>query len=175
MLAHLKRSFPNVTDVHLPVGGVCRYHLHVQMKKTREGQPKNVILGAFGGHYDLKQVVVVDEDVDVHDPAEVEWAVATRFQADRDLVVVAGAQGSPLDPSTTIGFADNTPPPEQQGISAKMGLDATKPLTSGSHVFTRVRIPGERDVDLDAALAATGQAALDGTSLAQLETTKETS
>ena len=170
LLAHLKRSFPNVVDVHLPVGGVCRYHLHVQMKKTREGQPKNVILGAFGGHYDLKQVVVVDDDVDVHDPAEVEWAVATRFQADRDLVVVAGAQGSPLDPSTTIGFPGNTPPPSQQGISAKMGLDATKPLASEGHVFTRVRIPGERDVDLDAVVAATGLPALRATSLAQTET-----
>ncbi|MGH6609656.1 MAG: UbiD family decarboxylase, partial [Burkholderiaceae bacterium] len=165
LLAHLQRSFPNVTDVHLPVGGVCRYHLHVQMKKTREGQPKNVIMGAFGGHYDLKQVVVVDEDVDIHDPAEVEWAVATRFQADRDLVLVSGAQGSALDPSTTVGFKDNKPPPHQQGISAKMGLDATKPLQSSEHVFTRVRIPGESEVDVAAAVVATGHAALAGTSL----------
>jgi 2,5-furandicarboxylate decarboxylase 1 len=53
LLNHLKRSFPNVTDVHLAVGGVCRYHLYVQMKKGREGEPKNVIMGAFGGHYDI--------------------------------------------------------------------------------------------------------------------------
>ena len=46
------------------------------------------MLGAFAGHYDVKHVIVVDEDVDIHNPAEVEWAVATRFQADRDLVVV---------------------------------------------------------------------------------------
>jgi 2,5-furandicarboxylate decarboxylase 1 len=52
LLAHLKRSFPNVLDVHLAPGGVCRYHLYVQMKKAREGEPKNVIMGAFGGHYD---------------------------------------------------------------------------------------------------------------------------
>src|SRR5690606_9157434 len=107
LLAHLQRSFPNVTDVHLSIGGVGRYHLFVQMKKNREGQAKNVILGAFGGHYDLKQVIVVDDDVDVHNPLEVEWAVATRFQADRDLVVVAGAQGSALDPSTTVAFDGN--------------------------------------------------------------------
>ncbi len=166
LLAHLKRSFPGVTDVHLSVGGVARYHLHVQMKKRREGEPKNVILGAFGGHYDIKQVIVVDEDVDIHDPAEVEWAVATRFQADRDLVMIAGAQGSALDPSTTVDFEDNKPPIEMQGFSAKMGLDATKPLASSSHVFTRVRIPGEREVDLDAVVAATGAAALVGTPLA---------
>ncbi len=169
LLAHLKRSFPNVIDVHLPVGGVCRYHLHVQMKKTREGQAKNVILGAFGGHYDLKQVVVVDDDVDVHDPAEVEWAVATRFQADRDLVVVAGAHGSPLDPSTTVGWPGNAPPPEEQGLGAKMGLDATRPMRSEGHVFTRVRIPGEREVDLAAVVVATGMPALQGTALASAD------
>lgn len=161
LLAHLQRSFPGVLDVHLSVGGVARYHLFVKMKKRREGEPKNVILGAFGGHYDVKHVVVVDDDVDVHNPQEVEWAIATRFQADRDLVVVTDAQGSPLDPSTTVRFAQShggKPPPHLQGLSAKMGLDATKPLESAEHVFTRVRIPGEREVDLAAAIdpAATG-------------------
>ena len=166
LLAHLQRSFPNVLDVHLSLGGVARYHLHVQMRKTREGQAKNVIMGAFGGHYDLKQVIVVDDDVDLHKPAEVEWAVATRFQADRDLVVVAGAQGSALDPSTTIAFAGNKPPLEWQGFGAKMGLDATRPLSSSEHVFTRVRIPGEDEVDLAAVIVATGPDALTGTPLA---------
>lgn len=135
ILSLLQRSFPGVRDLHLATGGVCRYHLYVQLRKTREGEPKNVILGALGAHYDIKQVVVVDEDVNVHDPEQVEWAVATRFQADRDLVVVAGALGSILDPST------------DDGISAKMGLDATKPLEYAEHVFTKVRIPGEEAVD----------------------------
>ena len=123
-------------DVHLARGGVCRYHLYVQMKKRSEGEAKNVILGAFGGHYDIKQVVVVDEDVDIHNPTEVEWAVATRFQADRDLIVVSNAQGSKLDPSS------------RDGISAKMGLDATVPLDTSEFKFTRIQVPGERDVDL---------------------------
>lgn len=165
LLAHLQRSFPNVTDVHLSVGGVGRYHLYVQMKKTREGQPKNVILGAFGSHYDVKLVVAVDDDVDVHNPVEVEWAIATRFQADRDLVIVSGAQGSPLDPSTTVPFAQShggKPPSHLQGLSAKMGLDATKPIESPEHVFTRIRIPGEREIDLARVLqtAAPSQLAL---------------
>lgn len=151
MLAHLQRSFPGVQDVHLSIGGVGRYHLHVKFDKRREGEPKNVILCAFGAHYDIKQVTVVDTDVDVHDPQQVEWAVATRFQADRDLVVIAGAQGSVLDPSTTVGKAtpDGEPPPmHMQGISAKMGLDATKPVSYHEHVFTKVRVPGEETVDL---------------------------
>lgn len=143
LLAHLQRSFPGVRDVHLSVGGTCRYHLFVQMKKQREGEPKNVIMGAFAGHYDVKHVVVVDEDVDVHDPAQVEWAVATRFQADRDLVVISNAQGSILDPSTTVAFAGEDVPPEMQGISAKMGLDATRPVQYKGHVFTKVKVPGE--------------------------------
>lgn len=135
ILSLLQRSFPAVRDVHLATGGVCRYHLYVQMRKTKEGEPKNVIMAAFGAHYDIKQVIVVDEDVDVHDPEQVEWAVATRFQADRDLLVVSGALGSILDPSAN------------EGISAKMGLDATKPLQYEGHVFTKVAIPGEQAVD----------------------------
>jgi 2,5-furandicarboxylate decarboxylase 1 len=159
LLAHLQRSHPGVKDVELSVGGVCRYHLWVQFDKKREGEAKNVILCAFGAHYDIKQVVVVDTDVDVHDPAEIEWAIATRFQADRDLVIVAGAQGSPLDPSTTVGQPDDAPP-HMQGVSAKMGLDATRPVVYPAHVFTRVRIPGQDTVDLDR-LVATSNAAFE--------------
>jgi len=153
MLAHLQRSFPGVLDVHLSVGGVGRYHLFVKFRKQREGEPKNVILGAFGAHYDIKQVIVVDDDVDVHDPQQVEWAVATRFQADRDLVVIAGAQGSVLDPSTTVAGGwcnrDDPAPVHEQGIGAKMGLDATRPVVYRGYVFTKVRIPGELELDLD--------------------------
>jgi len=152
LLSHLQRSHPGVKDVELSVGGVCRYHLWVQFDKKREGEAKNVILCAFGAHYDIKQVVVVDTDVDVHDPAEIEWAIATRFQADRDLVIVAGAQGSPLDPSTTVGQPEDAPP-HLQGISAKMGLDATRPVVYPAHVFTRVRIPGQERADVDRLIA----------------------
>ena len=95
-----------------------RFHLFVKIRKTQEGQGKNVILGAFAGSFDLKHVIVVDEDVDIHNPTDVEWAVATRFQADRDLVIVPESQGSKLDPSN------------RDGVGAKMGLDATKPLAA---------------------------------------------
>ena len=74
----------------------------------------------------------------------VQWAVATRFQADRDLVVVAETQGSSLDPST------------RNGVGAKMGLDATKPLTADEMTFTRIRVPGEDAVDLDKAVRDVG-------------------
>lgn len=136
LLAHLRRSFPNVRDVHLARGGVCRYHLYVQIAKRQEGEAKNIMMGAFAGHYDVKHVIVVDEDVDIHNPVEVEWAVATRFQADRDLVIVPESQGSKLDPST------------RDGVGAKMGLDATKPLDADEMKFKRIRVPGEEHVDL---------------------------
>lgn len=140
LLAHLQRSFPNVRDVHLARGGVCRYHLYVQIAKRWEGEAKNIMMGAFAGHYDVKHVIVVDEDVDIHNPTEVEWAVATRFQADRDLVIVQESQGSRLDPST------------RNGVGAKMGLDATKPLGADDMKFKRIRVPGEDEVDLNRAV-----------------------
>jgi 2,5-furandicarboxylate decarboxylase 1 len=143
LLAHLQRSFPNVRDVHLARGGVCRYHLYVQLAKRQEGEAKNVMLGAFAGHYDIKQVIVVDEDVDIHNPTEVEWAVATRFQADRDVLIVSNSQGSKLDPST------------HEGVGAKMGLDATKPLDAKEMKFKRIRVPGEENVDLGEVVTST--------------------
>jgi 2,5-furandicarboxylate decarboxylase 1 len=136
LLEHLQRSFPSVRDVRLTRGGTCRYHLAVKIEKASHGEPKNIIMGAFGGHYDVKHVVVVDMDVDIDDPNEIEWAIATRFQADRDLVVVSGAQGSKLDPSS------------DQGVSAKMGIDATKPLSTEPMEFKRIHVKGIENVDL---------------------------
>ena len=147
LLDHLQRSFPSVRDVRLTRGGTCRYHLAVKVDKKSQGEPKNIIMGAFGGHYDIKQVVVVDMDVNIDDQTEIEWAVATRFQVDRDLVVVSGAQGSKLDPSS-----DN-------GISAKMGLDATKPLTADAMEFKRIHVKDVEKVDLGKALQSDPKAA----------------
>jgi 2,5-furandicarboxylate decarboxylase 1 len=142
ILATLQRNFPGVQDVHLSLGGVGRYHLYVKLKKTQEGEGTNVLCGAFAAHYDIKHAVVVDTDVDIHNPAEVEWAIATRFQADRDTLIMSNSQGSKLDPSTDKGFG------------AKMGLDATIPIDAPEMKFKRIRVPGERDVDLAKVVAA---------------------
>ncbi len=147
LLEHLQRSFPSVRDVRLTRGGTCRYHLVVKSEKTSDGEPKNIIMGAFGGHYDVKQVVVVDTDVNIDDPHEIEWAIATRFQADRDLIVVSGAQGSKLDPST------------DGGISAKMGIDATRPIDAAPMAFKRIHVKGLEQVDLSRALQRDSKAA----------------
>jgi 2,5-furandicarboxylate decarboxylase 1 len=142
LLGHLRRNFPNVLDLHLSMGGVGRYVLYVKLRKQQEGEAKNVIMGAFASHYDLKHVIVVDEDVDIHDPREVEWAVVTRSQADQDLLIVPNAQGSKLDPSS------------RDGVGTKMGIDATVPLSAPAGKFTRIHVPGEESVDLAAVVDA---------------------
>jgi len=82
----------------------------------------------------------VDTDVDVHNSVEVEWAVSTRFQASKDLVLVHEAQGSKLDPST------------RNGVGSKMGLDATVPIALRDSEFKRIAIPGKDQLDLDAVI-----------------------
>ncbi|MFQ6013468.1 MAG: UbiD family decarboxylase [Thermoplasmata archaeon] len=109
------RVVPHVAGVRLTEGGSSWLHGVVAVRKQHEGDGKNAILAALSGHTSMKRVVVVDEDIDIYDDRDVEWALATRFQADRDLVVIEGAKGSSIDPS-----AGET--------TAKMGLDATKPL-----------------------------------------------
>jgi 2,5-furandicarboxylate decarboxylase 1 len=115
ILERIKLNFPNVIDVRLTSGGLGRFHLVVQMKKSQLGEAKNVIGCAFGCHYDIKQVIVVDDDINIDDPLQIEWAVATRFQADRDLVVIDRGLGSKLDPSA-----------KKHALSSKVGFDATK-------------------------------------------------
>jgi UbiD family decarboxylase len=78
-------------------------------------------MAAFTGHPSMKRVIVVDSDIDIYDDKQVEWALATRFQGDRDIVMVEGARGSTLDPSSPL--PDRT--------TAKLGLDATIPLGRG--------------------------------------------
>ncbi|GAA4322126.1 UbiD family decarboxylase [Pigmentiphaga soli] len=146
-LTSMQRVFPNVTNLHLAPGGVGRYHLYVQMRKTHEGSAKNVIFSAFSMHHDVKQVIVVDEDIDIFDPQEVEWAVATRFQADRDLIVAANCRSSRLDPTS------------RGGVGSKLGLDATKPVDAPPEQFLRIGVPGRDTVDVDAARSATAPGA----------------
>mgnify|MGYP000589715791 CR=1 FL=1 len=140
ILTSLRRNFPNVRDVHLSHGGICRYHLHVQIEPGQPGGAKNIIMGAFAAHYDIKHVTVVDTDVNIHDAEMVEWAVATRFQADRDMVMIPGSQGSKLDPST------------DGGLGCKTGFDATIPAGSEPFTFKRISVPGQEEIDLAAVL-----------------------
>jgi len=107
-------------NVSITPGGMSWLHAVVQIHKRRADDGRRAIEAAFEGHGSLKHVVVVDEDVNPFDPYDVEWAVATRFQADRDLMVFEDQPSSSLDPSASQE-------PGQKARTAKMGLDATIP------------------------------------------------
>jgi hypothetical protein len=92
------QTVPTVKNVCMPVSGNCRFHAYISIAKRTPGQAKNAICAAFAADMLLKHVVIVDEDIDVFDEEQVLWAVSNRFQADKDLVVIANAQGSELDP-----------------------------------------------------------------------------
>jgi 2,5-furandicarboxylate decarboxylase 1 len=111
----LARAIPNVTAVHVPLSGTSSFTTYVALKQSRPGEAKHVIPIVLGVDHYLKLVVVVDDDVDVFDESEVLWALATRMQADRDLVVISGSLGALLDPSA-----------DERGVTAKLGIDATR-------------------------------------------------
>ncbi|MCD6206470.1 MAG: UbiD family decarboxylase [Methanosarcinales archaeon] len=104
-------------NVVLTDGGCCYFNSVVQIEKRTEGDPKNAILAAFAAHPSLKNVVVVDPDINIYDPSDVEFAIATRVLGDRDLLVVTNVRGSSLDP---ISAPD--------GTTTKVGVDATMPI-----------------------------------------------
>jgi 2,5-furandicarboxylate decarboxylase 1 len=106
--------------VSITLGGMSWLHAVVQIAKHSPDDGRRAAVAAFQGHGSLKHVVVVDEDVDPFDAAAVEWAIATRFQADRDLLIWPDEPSSSLDPSARLV-------PGRKARSAKMGLDATIP------------------------------------------------
>jgi 2,5-furandicarboxylate decarboxylase 1 len=113
----LSRVIPNVTGVHVPLSGTSSFTAYVAIKQGRPGEAKHVIPIVLGVDHYLKLVIVVDDDVDVLDESDVLWAVATRMQADRDLVTISGSLGALLDPSA-----------DERGMTAKLGIDATRPF-----------------------------------------------
>ncbi len=126
------------TGAYVTPGGMSWLHAVVQIDKQDEEDGRRAIQAAFRGHTSLKHVVVVDKDVNLYDTADVEWAIATRFQADRDLVVLTDQPGSSLDPS-------GVQIPGEKSRTAKMGLDATAPLGDARGDYEPVTY---RDVDL---------------------------
>jgi len=117
-------AVPEVHGARLTEGGCCWLHGVVSITKQKEGDGVNAIMAALGAHPSMKMVTVVDNDVDIFDDQEVEWAVATRFQGHKGLVVIENARGSSLDPS-----AEET--------TTKVGIDATKPV--GGEGFDKVK------------------------------------
>ena len=114
----LRTAGIQVKDINVTLGGCAFWHAVISIKK-QPGEAKNALLAALSV-MDLKHVVVVDDDIDVHDPMDVEWAIATRVQGDKDVIVIPNARAKPLDPSL----------PQGAGVvptGAKIGIDATIP------------------------------------------------
>ena len=117
--AALKAAGIQVKDINVTLGGIGAWHVVISIKKSA-GEGKNAALAALSVS-DIKHAVIVDDDIDVYNPLEVEWAIATRVQGDRDVFVISGARAKPLDPSLPVTPAGVVP------TGAKVGIDATIP------------------------------------------------
>jgi UbiD family decarboxylase len=108
-------------NVLVTMGGGSWLHGIVQISKKNLDDGKKAIEAAFNGHKSMKHVVIIDDDVDIYNPNAVEWAIATRFQAGKDLVVKLDQPGSSLDPSSKQEEG-------KKALTDKVGVDATIPF-----------------------------------------------
>lgn len=127
---HEVSKVSDVKDVHITPGGCSWLHAVVSIKKRHDGDGKLAIEAAFRGHNSLKHVFVVDDDIDIADMAQVEWAMATRFQGDNDLIMQR-SKGSSLDPSANANTRETT----------KIGFDLTIPWGKGLENFKKPDLP----------------------------------
>jgi UbiD family decarboxylase len=126
-------------NVYITPGGCNWLHAVVQIRKKGPGDGKKAIEAAFKGHSSVKHVWVVDEDVDPFKPAEVEWSMATRFQGDKNMVVIPNTEGSSIDPSSEyIEGCDRK-------RTTKVGFDCTMPWGKKKEDFTLVEAPMKID------------------------------
>src|SRR5499427_1800205 len=125
----LRTAGVTVKDINVTLGGCAFWHAVISIKK-QPGEAKNALLAALSV-MDLKHVVVVDDDIDVFDAAEVEWAIATRVQGDRDVMIVSNARAKPLDPSLPQGYG-------VVPTGAKVGIDATIPEGIPREYYERI-------------------------------------
>jgi 2,5-furandicarboxylate decarboxylase 1 len=138
----LREAGVRTTAVNITPGGCCHWHVVAAIQKT-PGDGKNA-LTALLSVADFKYAVVTDDDVDIFDPVEVEWAIATRVQADKDVLIIPGSRAKPLDPSI----------PQTGGpiVTAKMGIDATIPDEVSRSRYTRITYPFRDAVGADGAI-----------------------
>jgi 2,5-furandicarboxylate decarboxylase 1 len=147
LLKVLQSAVPIVTDAEMTAGGLHRFHAIVQVKKTaptHDGLQRNAIMASFGALKDLDMVIVVDEDIDIRDPADVEYALATRMEASKDIFTMPGARGHEY-----VRVSD-------RGMRTKLGIDATVPFADKERFARCTFDPVELDakaLTTDAAVA----------------------
>jgi 2,5-furandicarboxylate decarboxylase 1 len=138
MYDYIKNVVPTTQSVHLTDGGSNWLAAVIQIKKRLEGEPKNVLFAAFTAHPSLKMATVVDDDINPTDPVAVEYAVATRCQADRGFIIIPNTKGSSLDPSSD----------QENLLTTKVGVDATATILKPKERFEIAKIPGEEKIKL---------------------------
>lgn len=138
---YVKAVIPGLHDVHITPGGCGKFLAVLAMSKRDDGDAKNAILSAFGAIRDIKIVMAVDPDIDIGNPTELQFALATRVQGDRDVFMIPGTKGNDLDPIQDV-----------YGYITKIGIDATKPLARAER-FELAKIPGYDAIDLKDYLA----------------------
>jgi 2,5-furandicarboxylate decarboxylase 1 len=119
----ITEAVPSVQAVNLPLSAMGRSHIYISLKKRAEGEPKQAAMAAFVTESSIKHAIVVDDDIDVFNEADVLWCLAMRFQADRDLAIIQNTLGSHLNP-TAYGHDRLQKGP----METKLIFDATKPL-----------------------------------------------
>jgi UbiD family decarboxylase len=139
VLQGVKNVVPTAGQVCLTDGGCNWLHAVIQIRKRLEGESKNALIAAFAAHPSLKMAIVVDDDIDPSDAGAVEYAIATRFQADTGLIIIPKAKGSSLDPSSD----------QENLLTTKVGIDATATLTKPKERFQIADIPGYYDIKLE--------------------------
>lgn len=131
-----KKVAPEVVNVHLPLSGMCRTTVYIQVRNPKPGSAKAIIHTALTTDPRIKAVFVVDDDVDIFDEKEVLWAFATRAHLDKDLVLIDGIPSTRMNPIT-----------RSDGLGTKMGVDCTLPPSSDpeipSHYQMPMRVPRE--------------------------------
>ena len=138
MFDSIRNVVPTTQSVHLTDGGSNWLTAVIQIKKRLEGEPKNALLAAFTAHPSLKMATVVDDDINPTDPNAVEYALATRCQADRDFLIIPNAKGSSLDPSSD----------QEKLLTTKVGIDATATIFKPKERFEIAKIPGQEKIQL---------------------------
>lgn len=120
---------PGVRAVRLTEGGVCRFHAVISITKRFDGEGRLAILRAFSSQDLIKHVTVVDDDIDVADAEDVEWAVATRVRGDEDILIIPKMKSNPVDPMAI------------DRMITKVGIDATLPVGEAGEARQRVGVP----------------------------------
>lgn len=137
ILEYVRNIVPFVKSINMTLGGCGWLHCVASVEKFRSGDGKNVLMAIFSANPSIKHAVVVDSDIDAYDTTAVEWAIATRFRGDKDLIIIPNTRVSSLDPT-----AD-----QKLELGCKVGIDATRPFSKPKEKFEIAEIPHNKNVD----------------------------